>query len=132
MEGTDCSPFVKFCEVQLHNPYSCLHPTRYYLRIYFSQNTQCTSIFLCVMAYSVIRNVFRQTGTSDVTLYNSERQTEVFYGTTLSVTMTGSRDSWVGIANMLRTAAADRLYCKTSGPSLGANKPNVLKSFPGK
>lgn len=134
LEGTDCSHFVKFCEVRLHSPYSCLHLTWYYFRIHFSHNTQRTrtSIFLWVMAYNVIQNIFRQTGTSDVRLYNSERQTEAFYGTTLSVTKTRGRDSWVGISNMLRAGATGRFSCKPSRPTLGVTKPNVLKSFPGK
>jgi hypothetical protein len=46
------------------------------------------------MAHIVIPNIFRQTGTSNITVYNSERPTEVFYGTTLSVTKTGSPDRY--------------------------------------
>jgi hypothetical protein len=80
------------------------------------------------MAHGVIRNVFRQTGTSDITLYNSERSAEVFYGTTLSVNK-------IGTANKLRAGAGGCFASKTSRPIVGVAKSLiqwVLKSFLGK
>lgn len=84
------------------------------------------------MAYSVIRNTFRQTGSQTLRFTTAKDQQKSSMGRRRQSLRLGDE---IGTANMLRAGAGGSFSSKTSRPILGVTKSPiqwVLKSFPGK